>query len=148
MVLPCCFLGCWMNSFIGTCPSLLSNEASGVFVSWSNPCSGCLSLWELFLVCCVLPMSVFQGATEVSQNPLSWSSLLVFSLGPLSVVASSLLLTSCSPQYFSKLCFRVPPRLQEDRRVREPDEASSLQDLVDGVDIGAVYLQETLLLAV
>ena len=71
----------WRNCCIGTYPSLPSNEASSVFASWSNTYSGCLSIWEFFLVC--------SGTVNVClrkplRSLLSWSSLLVCSLDVLS----------------------------------------------------------------
>ena len=73
-----------MNSCIGAYLSLPSIDAVSVFASWSNPCSGCLCLWELFLVCSVLSLSVSQGAADISLNhfldPLSWPALLLLSV--------------------------------------------------------------------
>ena len=107
LVLPCCFLGCWMNSCIGTYPSLPSIGAS-----WFNPCSGCLCLWELFLVCSVLSLPVSRGATEVSLGLFSHPAFLVCSLGSLCAVtgcASEFL--SCSSLCSCSLCFKDPLRL-------------------------------------
>ena len=64
-------------------PSLSSSEAGSVFASLSNFCSCCLSVWEFFLVCSVLPMSVSE-----SLRGLYIPALLVLSLNPFSVVAA------------------------------------------------------------
>ena len=87
-----------MNSFIDTYPSLPPLGTGSVFSSWSNPCSGCLYLWELLMVYSVLSLSVSHRATEVPLGPLSWPALLVLSI----VLLSWPNLCSCS------LCYKVP----------------------------------------
>ena len=64
-------LVCQIDSCIHAYPSLPSIDAVSVFASCSNSYSGCLSLWELLLVC-----SVCQGATDVYFSMLSGSVLM------------------------------------------------------------------------
>ena len=82
--------------FLHWCLPLSSSKwCKSVFTFRSNPCSCFLCLWELFLVCSVLSLSVSQGATEVSLGLLSWSAPLVNSLGSLWAV------TACASKFHS-----------------------------------------------
>lgn len=78
-----------MTSCVGANPSLSPIGAGSVFASWSNPCSCCQCLCELFSACFVLLRSVSQRATGVSLGPLSRSALLVHFVQSQSVLQSS-----------------------------------------------------------
>ena len=58
--------------------------------SWSNPCSSCLCLWELFLICSVMPLSVsLRSLLVLCLSLLSWVTLLVHSVQSQLVLQSS-----------------------------------------------------------
>lgn len=69
LVLPCCYLGCWMNFCIGAYPYLTTLNGVNVFESWSNPWTSFLSASLRIVLCLLCTFNFFvSGINEVSYS--------------------------------------------------------------------------------